>query len=752
MKTKSRHLILRLTAVMVSLVLCLIAVRRCLHQVRQEEQSQIEQSLWDAAQQNADQLRSSIGLRMKYLETLAIQMSGEEDPAFFISKLKPLAELYNAKKIGFVFPDGESYATDSFRSNVLGRPFFQRSINGEPYISDVEEAVDGIGNVVVHSLPVYSKDGTRIDGVVYIVYYVEAFNNLLHVDSFEGKGTSCVIRGDGYVAAAPGGENLSAGDNLFQRLAKYNSDNIDIIDEFAKEMLNEGTALETFSNGAESFFFYALKVWDEPGYEPWYLTTIVPTDILSQRTAPMMRSIQRMLFSVVVVLVLCVVVYLRTMREQRREVYRLAYQDPLTGMDNYSAFREKMRQGINVNGAGYVVSADLRGFSTINNTCGVPKGDELLREMGRILSENISREELAAHISGDRFVLFLHSESQEALVKRITALRESIANLSPLLEVPHVVPQFGIRAVDNPNNPEQSHGDANLAKQILKERADFFYAFFDEEMRERNLEIQQMEDNFPEALEQHQFEMWYQPKYDPVTGRLAAAEALVRWRRPDGSLVPPGKFITLFEHNGMISQLDEYTFEMVCAQQRAWMDEGREAVPVSVNISRASLLFADVVARYMVIVKRNNIETNCIELEITESAIEGNGNIEGLIRQFRSCGFRILVDDFGSGYSSMSTLTKEYFDNIKIDKSLTDCIGTPEGNSLLSSIVRMAHEFNMTVTAEGVEEQRQVDFLVGLSCDNIQGYYYSKPLPMPDFASLLVKAEDLTAPFSREQR
>jgi len=749
-KIKNRHLILRLVAVVVTLALCLITVRRCLYQVQQEQRRQVEQNLRDVARQNAGQLRSSIGLRMKYLEAMSVQMSGEKDPVFIVDEFKPLVELYNAKKIGFVFPDGESYATDDFRSNVRDRPFFQKSIRGEPFISDVEKAVDGIGDVVVQSLPVYSTDGKQVDGVLYIVYYVEVFNNLLHVDSFEGQGTSCVIRGDGYVVAAPESESLNAGDNLFQRLAEQNSESIDEITRFDREMLNEGIALGTFSNGTEDHFLYALRAWDEPGYEPWYLITIIPADMLSQRAAPMMDSIQRMLFVVAMLLLLCGLVYLWTVQEQRRQLYRLAYQDSLTGLDNYSAFREKMRRGTGVSGAGYVVSADLRGFGTINNTCGVPKGDELLREMGRILLENTERGELAAHVSGDRFVLFLHSESQEALVKRITALRETIANLSPLLEVPHVVPQFGIRAVDDPNHPEQSYSDANLTKQRLKERADYFYSFFDGEIRERNLEIQQMEDNFYTALEQRQFEVWYQPKYDPVTGMPVAAEALVRWRRPDGTLVPPGKFITLFEHNGMISQLDEYTFETVCAQQRAWLDEGKTAVPVSVNVSRASLLFPDIVARYMVLARRNNIDTDCIELEITESAIEGNRNIEELIRQFRSCGFRILVDDFGSGYSSMSTLTKKYFDNIKIDKSLTDCIGTPEGDSLLGSIVHMAHEFHMTVTAEGVEEKRQVDFLVGLSCDNIQGYYYSKPLPMPDFATLLIKAEGSTVTFSRE--
>ncbi len=737
-RVKRLHLLIRLGAVLLTLALCLIAVRRCLVQVTLEEQKQVERNLVDVAEQNKAQIQTVIDSRTMLLEAMCKQMSDEEDPDFLIDQFVPLVSIYGVRRIGFADLNGRAYSTDGYYVDVSGQSFFQRSLKGEMVLTDMQTGGYGgsVENTNIHSAPVYWLDTQEIMGVMFITYRTEAQSELLHVSSFGNEGTSCIFQADGGIVAVNDNAMLQPGENIFEKLITASGSNQNNVTGLQNGLGGEGSVLTTFRSGEREYFFYVSEVLRRPG---WYLATIVPTDVLSQRTEPILLSVQNMLSVVVVMLLFCGLIYLWTMYQQHQELYRLAYQDPLTGLANYSAFRERMRRGIGVSGAGYVVSADLRGFGTINNTCGVPKGDELLREMGRVLSEDVGRGELAAHVSGDRFVLFLHSESQEDLVRRITALRQKIVDLSPLLEVPHVVPQFGVRAVDDPSHPEQSYSDANLTKQRFRERADSFYSFFDGEMRERNLEIQQMEDNFGTALEQHQFEMWYQPKYDPVTGKLVAAEALVRWRRPDGTLIPPGKFIPLFEHNGMISQLDEYTFEMVCAQQRTWKDEGKAAVPVSVNVSRASLFFADIVARYMVIAKRNDIETDCIELEITESAIEGNGNIEELIRQFRSCGFRILVDDFGSGYSSMSTLTKRYFDNIKIDKSLTDCIGTPEGDSLLGSIVHMAHEFNMTVTAEGVEEKRQVDFLVGLSCDNIQGYYYSRPLPVPDFTPLLVE-------------
>lgn len=428
---------------------------------------------------------------------------------------------------------------------------------------------------------------------------------------------------------------------------------------------------------------------------------------------------------------------------QNKTLHRIAYIDPLTGGNNYTAFREKMRSGSGVSGKGYVVSVDLRGFSTINDTCGVNTGDRVIHDMGRILEDGLKHGELAAHVNGDCFVLFLHCDSQVELLERISLYRSNIVDLSPLLDVPHVVPVFGIRAVDSPEHPESSYGDANIAKRQMDARANSFYAIFDNETLQRVMENQKMEDNFETALRERQFEMWYQPKYSPKTGKMVAAEALVRWRNPDGTMISPGKFIPLFERNGMIAQLDEYTFECVCAQQKAWMDAGQKIVPISVNVSRASLYYSDIAGRYMVIANRYGVSPDCIELEITESALEGNDNIEELIRQFRSCGFRILVDDFGSGYSSLSTLTKKYFDNIKIDKSLVDCINTPEGDSLLESIVQLAHKFRMTVTAEGVEQANQVEFLLILSCDNIQGFYYSRPLPASDFLTLLKESQKM---------
>lgn len=743
MKVQKSHIIMRIAAILLAFAVGLAGVEYCVFSIRAELKKQVEQNLLDVAEQNCEQLQTALDMRMKFLESLASQMADEEDPYFLVDQFKPLVDIYNVEWIGYASPEGVSYNTNGRHGNVSGEQFFHTSMRGFSCVSETRTVDGGAGEEVVniHSVPVYSEDGNRISGVIYVGYRTEVFHEILHIDSFEGRGTSCILEGNGEIIVASS-DWLVDGENILDELLEWDVLDTERSEEIRRQIAEEGGVLSSFEDEAGApYFYYITEVEHQPGYQAWYLATIVPEAVLSERTDPVLKNVRYMLACVMVLLTFCIVIYLLTSRRQRKELYDLAYMDALTGMDNYAAFREKMRSGAGVNGAGYVLSVDLHNFGTINNSCGVAKGDELIRTMGNILANSVEQGELVAHVMGDQFAMFLHCPDKPALIERITEMRRKIIDLSPLLDVPHVVPKFGICEVNTSASPERSYGDANMAKQRLRGISGHFYAIFDEKTRNQTLEIQALEDNFSAALAGHQFEMWYQPKYSPEDGKLVAAEALVRWRKPDGSLIPPGKFIPLFERNGMIAQLDEYTLESVCAQQRAWLDAGVDVVPVSVNVSRVSLYYPNIVARYMVIVKRHGISTENIELEITEGAMESNAEIESVITQFRACGFKILMDDFGSGYSSLAILAKKYFDNIKIDKSLVDCINTPEGDALLKSIVRLAHELHMTVTAEGVEEVSQVNFLIILACDNIQGYYYSRPLPVPDFTKLLPLAE-----------
>lgn len=429
---------------------------------------------------------------------------------------------------------------------------------------------------------------------------------------------------------------------------------------------------------------------------------------------------------------------------QKAELERYAYVDPITKGDNYIKFKENLRKH---NKAGYLISMDLHSFKIINSICGIAKGDEVLRIIWGSLKTNLEAYDIAGHINADHFIFFLSRfdvqspENEKGIEKILQNITLTLNFLSAELDVPQLSPYFGVTFWNPEDKIEMSYSRAVAAKHKIKDRKDQNIAFFSQADTDRLIFEKKMEDAFESALNENRFEVWYQPKYNPTTTTLVGAEALVRWRKLDGELIPPGLFIPLFERNGMIRILDEYVFKTVCKQQRKWLDEGIDIVPVSINLSRASLYFSNVANQYKWIAEKIGIDTNYVPIEITESATVNNIDIKALAESFYKAGFPLHMDDFGSGYSSLATLNTMHFDTLKLDKSLIDFIGNYGGDRLLEHTIALAKELGMYVTAEGVESGNQVEFLQNLRCDSIQGYYYSRPLPVQNFEkSLLVSS------------
>lgn len=416
----------------------------------------------------------------------------------------------------------------------------------------------------------------------------------------------------------------------------------------------------------------------------------------------------------------------------------LAYQDPVTLGDNFAAFKKKTKS--KKDGVGWLIAMDVTDFKLINSTCGVKKGDEVLRVIWEIFETETGENELAAHVNADRFILFWMDENQENIKQRLEYVIRKIEEIPERLEIPNLFPVFGIFHTIVLDEIDPLYGNAVQAKHQIKGRLDRHYIFYDELNHESIQENRELEEHFETALENEEFEIWYQPKYSAHSRKLVGAEALVRWRRADGALIPPLKFIPLFERNGNIIRLDEYVFRAVCRQQKEWQKQGQKMLPVSVNISRVSLYYSSVVEKYESIIRSFDLDSKYIQLEITESATIDNNEIFNLLEQFHTAGFKILLDDFGSGYSSLAALNRMHFDTIKLDKSLVDYIGDDNGEKLLNSITKLAQSFGMEITAEGVETVEQLMFLCNLDCDDIQGYYFSRPLPVKEYEECLKEA------------
>lgn len=250
--------------------------------------------------------------------------------------------------------------------------------------------------------------------------------------------------------------------------------------------------------------------------------------------------------------------------------------------------------------------------------------------------------------------------------------------------------------------------------------------------KQKEYEIRQ---GFEEAMNNKEFVVYYQPKVNADTNQIIGAEALTRWRKPDGTMVSPAEFIPVYEENGLIERLDEYVFQQVCEFQKQRMEQKKEMFPISVNLSRASINNSSIVDRYVKIAKNLGIPFSCVPLELTESAAIEKQSVCETARAFVQKGFSLHLDDFGSGYSSLMSLNQIPFSTMKLDKHLIDCLNEKKGRTIVKQAIMLAKLLKMEVVAEGVETKEQVEILKGMGCNVIQGFYYAAPMPEEEFSS-----------------
>ena len=423
-----------------------------------------------------------------------------------------------------------------------------------------------------------------------------------------------------------------------------------------------------------------------------------------------------------------------------KDIQHIREYDELTGIYNQSMFLRKTVEMLDQypKERFAFVHMDIYQFHLVNQFYGLKEADCLLQYIaGAIASmpHEPGRFTYGRYLA-DVFCFCMPYDEKDTLIHTIEKLREDINKY----HIEHVlVPVFGICIVDSSDKNMISVSDrANIAAKQCKGNFIRNYSFYDISMNEQMVKEQQIINTMRPALAQEQFVLYIQPKYDLHTNMVDGGEVLVRWLMPDKGMVPPGDFIPVFERNGFITKLDYYVWEHACQIIRRWLDEGKEPFPISVNISRVSLYNPNLAEVILELVRKYDIEPRLLQLELTESAYTSNPDaIKETMSKLQEYGFCILMDDFGSGYSSLNTLKDIVVDILKIDmKFLSDSDVPGRGENILASVVRMAKWLNMPVIAEGVEKESQVAFLRSIGCEFVQGYYFAKPMPIHEYEHL----------------
>lgn len=719
-------------------VILVVSVLFYIDNLNENFEREVFRTLEEVSSQEAMAIETEIQRKQDMLSDLShvmeIDIDAEPDAILksVHTQLQPIVEENGLRGMGVALEDGRAYSTRGEIMDIKDQEFYQRAWNGESVLSG-RITVDRVAKdyVNVYATPIHDEKTGEVIGVLYATYNTRNFRSTMETPSFHGEGYSYMVdaKGDTVVDSshATSFQNM---ENIFTSIEEADGKNATTADELRQLMEQREAGRIVFRNKVDKYLYcYPLSV------NNWYLMTVVPVSVVDTQMNVVVRNTIILVVVLAGIFIAMILLLVNQYRKKQAELKTLAYVDPVTGGDTFAKFQKDYEETVsgspNVSFA--LLSLDLNRFKMINDMYGSEEGDRILQNMDRIWKEIFREHEYCGHRMADRFAVLLTYQSREELELRIRdyrkLLRETTKNRYNLSLRIGVYPLQGTK-----ESFSTAYSRSMMAFAAAKDSEKHFYAFYNEEMEEQLIWEKLVEDDFDTALKNREFVVFYQAKINAETQQITGAEALVRWIRPDGTIIPPGRFIPVLENNDSIVELDRYMFREVCLQQKQWLDEGKSIVPVSVNLSRVQLADRNLVDYYQRILDETGLPPEYIGLEFTESAMFNNEEIlRNTVDRLHDMGMKVLIDDFGVGYSSMMSLKVIPVDILKVDKSFIDSIGDERGDKIVISIIEFATSLGMSVTAEGVENDEQYQFLQTHRCDDIQGYYFSKPVPADEY-------------------
>lgn len=435
------------------------------------------------------------------------------------------------------------------------------------------------------------------------------------------------------------------------------------------------------------------------------------------------------------------VIIIVTLENKRR-----AEVDPLTGGFTKRSFIGAAEKTVKKSGTDKWALAvfDIDKFKFINDHLGYEEGNRMLERMHKTLGDHMENGELFARVSDDIFACCIRDASDEDISERLNGVFEEFDRRNSLFVSYPVVFSAGVCRLDQCTakygtvDLNMAIDRCNIAKKTIKGLHATATAFYDGKIRDKTLRERDLENVMPAALDDNEFLCFIQPKYGARTRRIEGGEALIRWKSSEFGFIFPDEFIPVSEKTGFVVELDFFILEEVCKAMRRWIDKGHTPVVISVNQSRMHMSHDDYIWRLREIVDKYAIPYEYIELEITETVFTENADLLlRIMQKLHEIGFKLSIDDFGSGYSSLNMLKDMPADVVKIDREFFNgTVNSDKGRAVITTVVDLAKKLKMHVISEGVETLDQVEFLDEINCDMIQGYYFARPMPLPEFEKL----------------
>lgn len=688
-------------------------------------------------------LRNGLHLNYATLETLANKLTQNQTWSLARAEadLKREADIYHFKYIGLINKKGNwQYGGKSFSHSNLFSAVTTMNHTKEPVASQIVSLNQTDCIAFLYPLPNIKIEGTTYIGLGAITP-VSGLNEILSPTLFNMHGYAHVITSSGdMVIRSPYDESTLSGSNVLSHLQ-----NVDLYDGLSLEEIEKD-----FQLGKSGKIRYRdqgneiLSVYSPVGYEDWYLYTVIPTSALNSRTQGFYILTVLICTVISVIFLFMLIVIFLTQIRSRWKLVHLLHTDPLTLGSSMVKFEQDVNYMLRQKEHSYsIIYANVKKFKSINEQLGKQAADELLKQIYHIIQDDLETHEFVCRLMADHFGILIAEQNNTSIRQRINswnlAMQDYVLNNNfPCL----VLLSYGVYQINCPETEVALLLDrANLARKALEHSGSVGQIGFYDKLLEQKIRFEEdLEQRQEKALASGEFYMYLQPKYNPYTGAIAGAEALVRWIPKRNSMIYPDQFIPLFENNGFIVKLDQFIFEEACRFISKMKYMGFPPIPISVNLSRVNLNHPGFIWEFIRILNHYQVAPELIEFEITENLIYDNlEHLNQVIAELHNYGFLVSMDDFGSGYSSLNMLKNIDLDVIKLDRNFFLQAGknSDKANTIVHYIIALSKKLGLIVVAEGVESEEQVNFLKKQKCDLIQGYYYSKPIPPEDVLQLL---------------
>ena len=666
----------------------------------------------------------------------AVDTTKLDNPKAAINSIGDIPKNDHYKRYGIATLDGKAYTSDGKSIDLAHDEHIKECVEKDGFIvcrMQTNESIDGDEVFVMH-IPLKHEGETK--AVFFLVFTIDQIMANFESSAFNKSEFFFVVDYDGNnIMSTHQNEKFRNIDNVFYTLPldeKYQGSRILDIQE---DMKNGDTGVLFSSQNTDFYLYYAPL-----NFNDWYLFSVIPTSAVTENRNTALSYVGIMTFFLVTVFILFTIYAVSSERRKKEELDKVLYTDSLTGGASYAKFCLDVKKQLSKNQKAAYVVMDLDNFKLVNDYYGYEMGNKTIKHIDTLWRKMLKDNEFVGRIAADRFAVYLRYSSEEELNKRLEKFCADCRTFNDKNMSNYIlVPSIGVYYVTEKNiDIQKMQNCAVMAKSLVKGDSESTIAVYTGKIKRDLTRKKLFSDELAHAIRNNELSVVLQPQYDTENGKICAAEMLVRWKREDGTYVPPSEFIPIAEERGFIKDIDRFVFRRACVVQQDLIQRGFEPIDISVNLSQQTLHDPKLIETYLGIIEETGADISHIHLEITETTLHNNQrSFLRLLRRLHKAGFKILLDDFGTGYSSLMLLKSMPIDALKLDKSFIDDYEHPRGRNIIECVIDMTKKLDITIIAEGIETAEQYEYIKSQKCDIVQGYYFSYPLEYRKFCDTI---------------